>query len=122
MRKVDREAYLNSMREIDIHKQVKHRNIIDLRAIIDDAQDDKVYLVMEYAEFGQIMSYQDDKFSPTRSGPIMLSESEIRQYSKQLVAALKYLHVKKIMHLDLKPQNVLLSTENLIKFADFGSA
>ena len=40
------------MREIDIHKQVKHRNIIDLRAIIDDAQDDKVYLVMEYAEFG----------------------------------------------------------------------
>ena len=122
MRKVDREAYLNSMREIDIHKQVKHRNIIDLRAIIDDSQDDKVYLVMEYAEFGQIMSYEDDKFSPTRSGPIMLSESEIRQYSKQLVAALKYLHEKKIMHLDLKPQNVLLSTENLIKLADFGSA
>jgi len=82
---------------------VKHRNIIDLRAIIDDAQDDKVYLVMEYAEFGQIMSYEDDKFSPTRSGPIMLSESEIRQYSRQLVAALKYLHEKKIMHLDLKP-------------------
>ncbi len=122
MRKVDREAYLNSMREIDIHKQVKHRNIIDLRAIIDDSQDDKVYLVMEYAEFGQIMSYEDDKFSPTRSGPIMLSESEIRQYSRQLVAALKYLHEKKIMHLDLKPQNVLLSTENLIKLADFGSA
>lgn len=82
---------------------MKHRNIIDLRAIIDDAQDDKVYLVMEYAEFGQIMSYEDDKFSPTRSGSIMLSESEIRQYSRQLVAALKYLHEKKIMHLDLKP-------------------
>ncbi len=52
MRKVDREAYLNSMREIDIHKQIKHKNIINLKAIIDDSQDDKVYMVMEYAGFG----------------------------------------------------------------------
>jgi serine/threonine protein kinase len=52
MRKVDREAYLNSMREIDIHKQIKHKNIINLKAIIDDSQDDKVYMVMEYAGYG----------------------------------------------------------------------
>ena len=37
MRKVDREAYLNSMREIDIHKQLRHRNIINLIEIIDDS-------------------------------------------------------------------------------------
>ena len=112
MRKVDREAYLNSMREIDIHKQVKHRNIVELRAIIDDADDDKVYLVMEEAAFGQIMNYEQDtgKFMPSRSGPIMLSEGEIRQYSKQLVSAIQYIHSKKIIHCDLKPQNVLLST------------
>lgn len=57
MRKVDREAYLNSMREIDIHKQIKHKNIISLKAIIDDSQDDKVYLVMENGEGGQIMNF-----------------------------------------------------------------
>ena len=36
MRKVDREAYLNSMREIDIHKQLKHAGIVELKTVIDD--------------------------------------------------------------------------------------
>ena len=36
MRKVDRGAYINSMREIDIHKMLLHRNIIRLYEIIDD--------------------------------------------------------------------------------------
>jgi len=61
---------------------VKHKNIIDLRSVIDDAQDDKVYLVMEYADFGQIMCYEDEKWVPSRSGPMMLSEGEIREYSQ----------------------------------------
>lgn len=58
--------------------------MIELRTIIDDAQDDKVYMVMEFAAFGQIMNYEDNtgKFMPSRSGPIMLSEGEIRLYSQ----------------------------------------
>ena len=103
MRKVDREAYLNSMREIDIHKQLRHTNIINLIEIIDDSQDDKVYLIMELAERGQIMTHEEGKFSPTRPGAEFLSESEIRNYCKQLVGAVAELHSKKIMHLDLKP-------------------
>ena len=50
MKKMDREAYLNSMREIDIHKSLKHNSIIRLYEVIDDAEDDKVYLIMEAAE------------------------------------------------------------------------
>lgn len=61
---------------------MKHKSIINLRAIIDDSLDDKVYMVMEYANNGQIMTYSEDtlKFTPSRSGPVMLSESEIRNY------------------------------------------
>lgn len=83
MRKQDREAFLNSMREIDIHKQLKHKNIIELKSVIDDQLDDKVYLIMEEAGWGQIMDYDEltQKFKPTRSGPLILSEAEIRQYS-----------------------------------------
>ena len=103
MRKADREAYLNSMREIDIHKQLKHKNVILLREIIDDSQDDKVYLIMEFAEKGQIMIQEEGRFQPSRPGPEYLSESEIRNYSKQLVTAVAYLHDKKVMHCDLKP-------------------
>ena len=52
MRKVDREAYLNSMREIDIHKVLKHKHIVNLKSVIDDSQDDKVYMVMDWAGGG----------------------------------------------------------------------
>ena len=127
MRKVDREAYLNSMREIDIHKQLKHPHVVELRTVIDDQQDDKVYLVMEEAGGGQLMNelVSDDgqcMFKPSRSGPNFLSESEIRTYTQQFASALHYMHSKKIMHLDLKPQNVLLSSTNQVKLADFGSS
>ena len=68
------------------------------------------------------MSHEEGKFQPTRPGAEFLSETEIRNYCKQLVDAVAELHSKKIMHLDLKPQNVLLSDENEVKLADFGSA
>ena len=52
MQKTDRVAYMESMREIDIHKMLNHPNIIRLHEIIDDQDDDKVYLIMEYAAQG----------------------------------------------------------------------
>jgi serine/threonine protein kinase len=84
MRKVDREAYLNSMREIDIHKILKHKHIVELKTVIDDSQDDKVYLVMDYAGGGQIMTLdtKTSKFRPSRPGRDYLTEVEIREYSK----------------------------------------
>ena len=45
------------MRELDIHKMLSHRHLIRLIEVIDDETDDKVYLVMEYAQNGQILDY-----------------------------------------------------------------
>jgi serine/threonine protein kinase len=45
------------MRELDIHKMLSHKHLIRLHEIIDDESDDKVYLVMEYAPYGQILDY-----------------------------------------------------------------
>lgn len=45
------------MREIDILKQVSHKNIIRLYEVIDDPNDDKLYLVLEYAARSQIMEF-----------------------------------------------------------------
>jgi serine/threonine protein kinase len=45
-------AYLDTMREIDILKELNHPNIIKLYEVIDDEKDDKLYLVLDYAEKG----------------------------------------------------------------------
>lgn len=57
MRKNDRTAYLDAMREIDIHKMLNHPNIVLLHEVIDDDADDKVYLIMQYATKGRIMEH-----------------------------------------------------------------
>ena len=112
MRRVDRTAYIDAMREIDIHKMLNHPNIVKLKEVIDDTTDDKVYLIMEFASRGRIM-YHDSKtntfvFNNARSLDYDLPEKEVRRYARQILQALVYLHQKKIMHLDLKPQNILL--------------
>lgn len=48
------------------------------------------------------------------------SEETIKIYSKQILSALQYLHKKKIVHKDLKGDNILVSNEGKVKLADFG--
>ena len=62
MLKNDKEMYLNCMREKDIHRSLKDKNIIRMVEIIEDecvesSDSDKQYLVLEFAERGQILDY-----------------------------------------------------------------
>ena len=51
-----------------------------------------------------------------------LPEKDVRKYTRQILRALVYLHRKKIMHLDLKPQNILIDEHLVAKIADFGTS
>ena len=83
MRKVDREAYINSKREIDIHKSLAHPNIIKLLEIIED-EDDKVYLIMEFADEGELCPWDPEahKFCPEGIRNYQLPEEKIRVYAR----------------------------------------
>ena len=84
MRKNDRTAYIDSMREIDIHKMLLHPNIIRLYEIIDDSADDKVYLIMEHAAQGRIMDHDPtvNLFKFQGRTDYEMPEKDVRKYAK----------------------------------------
>lgn len=71
----------------------------------------QVCVVTEYAEGDLWQVLEDDG---------RLGEGEVRPIACQLVAALFYLHSHRILHRDMKPQNILIGKGGCIKLCDFG--
>ena len=101
-----------SIREISILKQLHHQNIVNLVDLIHGEK--KLYLVFEY------LDYDLKKFLKLNGGP--LKPELVKSYLYQILLAIKYCHSKRILHRDLKPQNLLLNKNGIIKVADFGLA
>ncbi|VDK28429.1 unnamed protein product [Gongylonema pulchrum] len=73
---------------------------------------DEIILVMEYVSGGDLFDY-------VRSRGFLL-DSEARRIFKQIVSAVSYLHEQRLVHRDLKLENVLLDTNGVAKITDFG--
>ncbi|KFD57986.1 kinase domain protein [Trichuris suis] len=99
-------------REIEIQAHLKHPNILRLYGYFHD--DARVYLVLEYAAKGELYSML------TQAGKF--TEDLTANYMAQVVDAVNYLHTKKVIHRDLKLENILLSKDGKIKISDFGWA
>ncbi|XP_065589700.1 serine/threonine-protein kinase ULK3 isoform X2 [Cyrtonyx montezumae] len=113
-RSLNRASVENLLTEIEILKTIRHPNIVELKDFQWDS--DHIYLIMEFCAGGDL-----SRFIRMRR---ILPEKVARIFLQQLACALKFLHDHNISHLDLKPQNILLSTpENpQLKLADFGFA
>ncbi|KAK3576136.1 hypothetical protein CHS0354_043102 [Potamilus streckersoni] len=101
----------NLRREIEIMRGLHHANIIEMS---DSFETDKeVAVVTDYAE-GELFQILEDDGS--------LPEEQVQQIAAQLVSALFYLHSHRILHRDMKPQNILLGKGGIVKLCDFGFA
>ncbi|PAA70936.1 hypothetical protein BOX15_Mlig008437g1 [Macrostomum lignano] len=104
----------NLLKEIELLKTLNHPHIVRLIDFVWDAN--HIHLILEYCSGGDLL-----RFIKLRR---CLSESLVRRFLQQLALALRYLHSRNVVHMDLKPQNILLTGGDSpkLKIADFGFA
>jgi serine/threonine protein kinase len=99
--------------EANQYLYLKHPNIVSLRDFI--IKEDAHYLVMEYID-----GYNLDEYINKVSGPI--PESKAIKMIMQVLDAVEFAHKRDVLHLDIKPANIMINKEGVIKLLDFGIA
>ncbi|KAF0498698.1 Pkinase-domain-containing protein [Gigaspora margarita] len=100
----------NLTREIHHHRYLHHPNIISLFEVIPS--ENKIYMVLEYCEGGELYDFLVNRKR--------LKENLARKMFGQLCRAVKYCHDRRVVHRDLKLENILLDAHKNIKLGDFG--
>lgn len=104
---------ISSIREISLLKELNHKNIVQLRDIIH--LENKIILVFEYVD-------QDLKQLLKSYSGQGLETKLYKSLLYQLLVGIQYVHKLKILHRDLKSENLLVSKDGVLKIADFGLA
>ncbi|XP_047442878.1 cyclin-dependent kinase 16 isoform X3 [Mugil cephalus] len=105
-------APCTAIREVSLLKDLKHANIVTLHDIIHTQK--SLTLVFEYLD-KDLKQYLDD------CGNI-INVHNVKLFLFQLLRGLSYCHRRKVLHRDLKPQNLLINDRGELKLADFGLA
>lgn len=103
---------VTALREIALMRNLNHQNIVALKDVISTKG--ALTMVSEYLEF-DLRKYMDS----TRTG---VHPALLKSYAFQLLCGICYLHSNRIMHRDMKPQNLLINKDGFLKICDFGLA
>lgn len=102
-----------SIREISLLRELPHPNIVSLIDVVH--QEQKLYLVFEYLD-KDLKKYMD-AVGKKKMHPML-----IKSYMHQLLQGIAFCHLHRVLHRDLKPQNLLIDSKGVLKIADFGLA
>ncbi len=103
-------SFINEARAVAM---LNHENIVHIYDV--SVKEGLQYIVMEYIEGMTLKTYLKKKGG-------ILEWREVLNITEQILRALEHAHSKKVVHRDIKPQNIMLLKNGLIKVADFGIA
>lgn len=122
-----------AIREISLLKEMNDPNIVRLLNIVH-ADGHKLYLVFEFLDL-DLKKYMEalpvsqggrGKALPEGSGlagqNLVMDDKMVKKFMMQLCQGVKYCHSHRVLHRDLKPQNLLIDDKCNLKLADFGLA
>ncbi|KAJ1605639.1 calcium/calmodulin-dependent protein kinase [Cryptosporidium canis] len=107
--------------EVEILKQLDHPGLVHIYEVYEDRLN--LYFILEFCAGGNLFHSLQDAI---QSG-FRFSEFHISRIIQQILLAIRYLHLKRVVHKNLKPQNILLtnsfgSGNTSVKLVDFGLA
>ncbi|KAH8683296.1 BcCMK3, calcium/calmodulin-dependent protein kinase [Tricladium varicosporioides] len=100
--------------EIAIMKKLDHPNLVSLIEVLDDPEEDSLYMVLEMCKKGVVM-----KVGLGEQADPYATES-CRCWFRDLILGIEYLHAQGVVHRDIKPDNLLLTEDDVLKIVDFG--
>ncbi|XP_075976427.1 cyclin-dependent kinase 2-like [Anticarsia gemmatalis] len=101
-----------ALREISVLRGLRHPAVVQLLDVL--LADNKLFLVFEFLHMDL------KRLMDITKGPLRLDLA--KSYLRQLLEGVAYCHAHRVLHRDLKPQNLLVDAEGSIKLADFGLA
>uniref|UniRef100_A0A673H6A2 non-specific serine/threonine protein kinase n=1 Tax=Sinocyclocheilus rhinocerous TaxID=307959 RepID=A0A673H6A2_9TELE len=103
-----------SRKEVAVLANMSHPNIVQYKESFEESG--CLYIVMDYCEGGDLFK----KINNQRG--TLFSEEQILDWFVQICLALKHVHDRKILHRDIKSQNIFLTKDGTIQLGDFGIA
>lgn len=100
--------------EIAVMKKLNHPNLVALIEVLDDPDEDSLYMVLELCKKGVVMHVGLDE----RADPY--EDEQCRCWFRDMILGIEYLHAQGIIHRDIKPDNCLITDDDVLKIVDFG--